>query len=271
MYIDTLTDEELAVLGGESALAVRPYLDELPPAEQELAKRVAYRSLLARGVVEPPTADAVEAARSRIGAGLGSVGAGSIGAGSIGAGSIGVGQVDVLVREDIHSPVQLRRGSPLVVALARTTGGGHDFQYAYLADDVVLVEQVTEAGLHRFSLLAENQLLDLVVDGAVHPDSGDCFGEPVEMPAEPDPDQVPAAPILDELGRALLRADLVVRFAGEVAPNTVSVFSGPHGSWLVSHRDGEPSLARPMRADEIREHVRWMVTDSRREMAELHG
>lgn len=248
-YIETLTDEELAVLGGDDPLAVHPFLDELPADAQAVAKRVAFRGLLARGIVDPPSDEAVDAARA--------------------AGGRDDTPVDVMVRQDVQSLVALRRGAQLVVALARTTGAGQDYWYGYLIDDMALVEEVTEGGLHRFSLIREEQLLDLLLAVAVHPASGDATGAPVPM--RDDPDRQPPPPILRTLGQALLRSDLVVRYPGAVAPYPTSLFTGPAGSWLVSHRDPERPVAFPMRAEELREHVRAAVHDARLEVATRHG
>ncbi|MGZ8751029.1 MAG: hypothetical protein ACXWYP_09160, partial [Pseudonocardia sp.] len=178
-YIETLTDEELAVLGGEDPLAVRPFYDELPPTAQEVAKQVAFRGLLARGIVDPPSAEAVESARAQ-------------------GGSPDLA-VDVMVREDVQSLIELRRGSPMLVALARTTSEGHDYWYGYLFDDMALIEEITETGLHRFSLIRDDQLLDLLVAAAVHPAAADAAGEPVRMPD--DAESRPTAPILQTLGQ----------------------------------------------------------------------
>lgn len=237
-YVETLTDEELAVLddpGDDDSgpVAVRPRFDDLAPEQQDVARQVAFRGLLARGIVDPPSPEAVAAAEAR--------------------GGTPTTPVDVLVRQDVQSLVTLRRGAALVVAVARTTAAGQDYWYGYLIDDMALIEEVTEAGLHRFSLVRDDQLPDLLVGAAVHPDTTDATGEPMAMPDEPVPD--PPPPVLRTLGQALLRADLVVRYNGRVAAQTASLFTGPAGSWLVTHREGEQSVAFPMRAQELREHV----------------
>jgi hypothetical protein len=166
----------------------------------------------------------------------------------------------------VQSLVALRRGAPMVVALARTTSIGQDYWYAYVIDDMVLVKEVTPAGLHRFGLARDDRLLELVVASAVHPDAADAAGRPVAMPDDPLPDPLPdpPPPLLQTLGQALLRADLVVRHAGAGAAQVASLYTGPAGSWLVAHREAEPSVAFPMRAQELREHVRTSVREARR-------
>lgn len=245
-HVETLTDEELAVLDdpGPDAepLAVRPRFDQLSAGQQDVARQVAFRGLLARGIVDPPSADAVADAEAR--------------------GGFPDTRLDVMVRHDVQSLLTLRRGAALVVALARTTSAGQDYWYGYLVDDIALIEQVSEAGLHRFGLVREDRLLDLTIASAVHLGAADASGPPLAMPDGPPTD--PPPPVLQMLGQALLRVDLVVRHTGQGAPRTTSLFTGPAGSWLVAHRDGEPSVAFAMGAQELREHVRATVCEARR-------
>ena len=96
----------------------------------------------------------------------------------------------------------------------------------------------------------------------MHPAAADAAGEPVRMPDDRAGAHRPTAPILQTLGQALLRADFVVRHRSEVAAQAVGLFTGPAGSWLVTHRGAEPSIAFPMRADELREQVRALVREA---------
>ena len=47
----------------------------------------------------------------------------------------------------------LREAAHRVVAVARTTAATQDFWYAHLVDDVVLLEEVSRDGMHRFALV----------------------------------------------------------------------------------------------------------------------
>ncbi len=47
-----------------------------------------------------------------------------------------------------------------------------DFGYAHLVEDVVLLEEVSRDGFHRFALTRDSGLLDAAVAAAVHPDAG---------------------------------------------------------------------------------------------------
>src|SRR5690349_5029451 len=69
VFVEVLTDEELSVLARPGGVAVSPYLDAMAPPEQHVARRTAYRSLLARGIVDPPSAEALDGAALRGGRG----------------------------------------------------------------------------------------------------------------------------------------------------------------------------------------------------------
>jgi hypothetical protein len=234
VFVEVLTDEELAVLARPHALALAPYLDELDPEQRQLAQRTAYRGLLARGIVDQPTAAAVAAAEVA-----------------------GDGSVELMVRRDVRSVLALREGAGLAVAVARTASSGRDYWYAYLVDEVLLLEEISSEGLHRFALARAEQLLDLTVAAAVHPDSGDTAGHPVAVPAAAD--APPPAPVLGQLGQALLRADVVVRHVREREAGTLEVFTGPHGCWLVTGRGGPVPMAHPLSADALRSQLRGFV------------
>ncbi len=135
VFVDVLTDEELSVVARPGAMPVMPFLDDLAEADRETARRSAYRSLVARGVVEPPTPEAVAAATA-----------------------LRDGSVELMVRQDVRSVVALREAAQVVVAVARTTAATQDFWYAHLVDDVVLLEEVSRDGLHRFALAEDAAL-----------------------------------------------------------------------------------------------------------------
>jgi hypothetical protein len=228
------------VLARPDALAVAPYLHELGAEQRHTATRTAYRGLLARGIVDPPSATALAAARAAAD-----------------------GRIDLPVREDVRSVVTLREAAQLVVAVARTTSSTRDYWYAYLVQEVVLLEQVSSDGIHRFALGRRDQLLDLVAAAAMHPNSGDAIGHAVAMPAAAD--DPPPTPILGQLGQSLLRADLVVRHPGEQHAGTLGLFTGPRGSWLVTGQGGATPMAHPMSADALRAQVRQVVEQIRSE------
>ncbi|MBA3782375.1 MAG: hypothetical protein H0X12_11065 [Nocardioides sp.] len=243
VFVDVLTDEELSVVARPGAMPVMPFLDTLGEAEQETARRSAYRSLMARGIVDPPTPEAIAAATA-----------------------LRDGSVELMVRQDIRSVVALREAAQVVVALARTTAATQDYWYAHLVDDVVLLEEVGRDGLHRFALAEAAHLGDLAVAAAVHPDAGD--GDGPRLPVDADAgDPTPPDAVLERLGAAFLRVDIVVRRPGDTQPPTFAVLSGPDGCWCIEGGglDGEPPSAAPLTADAARARVADAVAAVRAE------
>jgi hypothetical protein len=227
--VEVLTDEELAILAGPGGVVVSPYLATLAEADREVATRTAYRGLLARGIVDPPTVEALAAA-------------------------VGEPTVELQVREDVLSLVTLRRGASAVVCVARSTVVGQDFWYAHVVRDVVLVEQVTTDGRHRFALAGVDALADLLLDAVVHPETGDGLGPEIAVddPAEPPLE------VVEALGHALVRSDVVVRTADDREPELLGLFTGPGGAWVLAAEagSGAPVVASPTTREALDARVR---------------
>ncbi len=230
--VEVLTDEELAILAGPGGLVVSPYLAALSDAEREVALRTAYRGLLARGIVDPPTPEALAAA-------------------------IGEPTVELHVRQDVLSVVTLRRGAGATVCVARSTVLGQDYWYAHVVRDVVLVEQVSTDGQHRFALASAGILGDLLLDAAVHPETADGTGPEI---AVADPDEPPTE-VVEHLGSALVRADVVMRVPDDREPKLLGLFTGPGGAWVLSAREasGGPVVARPLTRAALEAQVRELA------------
>lgn len=246
VFVEVLTDEELSVVAAPGPMPMMPFLDDLPEAEREIARRSAYRGLQARGIVDPPTPEALaEAVALRTGA------------------------VELMVRSDIASVVALRAEPQVVVAVARTVVTGQDFWYAHVVEDVVLLEEVSGNGLHRFALAEGEDLVDLVLGAVVHGEAGDAFGEPVVGTAGHG-DPTPPDEVLTSLGAAFVRADLVVRRPGDSEPPILTVFSGPGGCWVVRASEFQV-VAEPVTAATARSLVAGAVTSVRAEAVMLGG
>lgn len=230
--VEVLTDEELAVLQAVPALVVTPHLSSLPDSERSTALRTAYRCLLARGIVHPPTAQAAAA-------------------------SAATSTVEVDVRDDVRHVVAMRAAARSVMCVARTTAIGEDFWYAHLVSDVILVEHVTSDGLHRFALADATSLHDLLVDVAVHPETTDSAGPTytVADPAQPPPE------VVEVLAGAALRTDVVVRRAGDEHRVLTGLFTGPRGAWLMSarHAEGKPVVVRPRTRADLLRHLGGLI------------
>ncbi|WP_155856244.1 hypothetical protein [Cellulomonas sp. URHD0024] len=219
VFVEVLTDEELAILAGPGDTVVSPFwsADDQDAETRDVVLRTAYRGLLARGIVDPPTPQArVEA--------------------------LGEPAVELQVRGDVQALVTLRLGARVVVAIARTTALTQDFWYAHVVEDVVLVEEVGSDGMHRFALAPVDTLTDLVVGAAVHPETRDGSGEPVELPAG---STEPSIEVAEALGAALVRADVVVRTVAGEHPQLIGLFTGPGGAWVLSEGTEGAVVVRP--------------------------
>ncbi|GAA5155122.1 hypothetical protein GCM10023340_39760 [Nocardioides marinquilinus] len=219
--LEVLTDEELSVLTPDQGVVVSPALAEVPDAERDAVRRTAFRGLIARGIVDPPDDVALAAAR--------------------GAKSpTGDVALDLPVRTDVLSALTLRQSASAVVAVARTAATQQDFWYAHVVEEVVLLENVTSDGLHRFALGHGRDLAALLVAAVVHPEAADGTGDDVELPVAPDSE--PPAELLAHLGSAYLRADVLVvtREEGRPVerPTMTGLFTGPQGSWSIVARPG---------------------------------
>ena len=244
VFVEVLTDEELAVVAPPGAMPVQPYLDDLDESSRAVALRTAYRSLVARGIVTAPTPEAKAAAVAAHG-----------------------DTVDAAIRRDVASVVALRAGARLVVALARTTAVTQDFWYGHLVDDVVLLEEVSKDGLHRFALADADHLEALVTDAVVHPEATDSTGEPHLLAGD---ELAPPDAVLEQLGAAFVRVDGIVRYPGDHQPPTFAAFSGPSGCWWVAG-GVEPARAEPLAVADARTRVSAAVRQARAESRVLHG
>jgi hypothetical protein len=246
VFVEVLTDEELSVVAAPGAMPVTPYLRALDPSVGDAVRRTAYRSLVARGVLDPPTPEAIAAATAARD-----------------------DDVELMVRQDVRSVVALRAAGQLVVAVARTTAAAQDFWYAHVVDDVVLLEEVSRDGMHRFAVGETAWLGDLAVGAAVHPDSGDGAVGTSDLPFDTAPgDPTPPEAVLELLGEAFVRSDVVVRRPGDTDPPAFVLFSGPAGCWVVE-AGTRPAVARPLLAEQARRRVAEAVAQVRAEAVTL--
>lgn len=252
--LETLTDEELVVLSGTESVVVAPYLSEVPPKQRPALLRTAYRGLLARGIVDPPTPEARAEARARIEQARQA----ARDEGRPAPPEDTTTSVELQVRNDVMTTVALRQGAQAVVAMARTTALAQDYVYVHVVDDVLLVEEVTADGLHRFALRPAADLTSTVLDAAVHPEAGDASGPAVELQPLAAGDPTPPDAVLEAAGAALVRCDLTVLSTDEPQPTMLGLFSAPAGCWLFASRraSGAPVHAEPMSAEGLRHAVR---------------
>lgn len=208
--LGTLTDAELAVLARPGTRAgpppVMPVWSRLDTDHRAATARDARASLVARRLLDPE-------APARQG-----------------------------VRRDLRSVLALRGAAAAVVAVARADQRGRDHWYAHAVGDVVLVEQVSTDGLHRFTLAAGATLPDLVVAAVLHPDVPiAAAGSSASAEGQTD----------------WLRADVVLRSAQ--VTRRLAWVSGPGGTWCATPGDVS-APCRPVAPATARELLRDAVT-----------
>ena len=226
--VEVLTDEELSLLTYGPGAVVMPYFSEVAARDTELVQRTAYRSLVARGIVDPSDGP-------------------------------GDGPARLKLREDVMTLVSLRQAATTLVAVARTMIDQQDFWYAHVVEDLVVLEEVSGDGLHRFALGFSRDLPTLLVDAALHPDATDGAGAEVSIDAMPD-DEAPTQ-LLEVLGRAHVRADVVVLTTDAKGrrPELTGLFTGPEGSWSVTSTPDTGAVARPESVEGVRSRLQTLL------------
>lgn len=213
-----LTDEELAALDGPpDGLVVSPYLEELPPAQREQAVLTAFRSLVARGLVEGPTAEQAQSAvRAAAGAELAAV--------------------DVRMSEALSQTLTLRRVAPTVLCAQRTYAERSSWRYVHVVDEELALDEVVEpTGLHRFALVRPGDVPDVLLDWLAPEGFDGTDGPAQEVAAGAEA----PGPLLDQLARAQVVADLVVRRRDDDGADVlVGTFAGPGLLVLSTTRSG---------------------------------
>lgn len=242
--LEVLTDEELSVLTEDAGVVVSPVLESVPAPERDAVRRTAFRSLVARGIVEAP--DSTTTAEPT---------------------GTGDAAVELRIRNDVLSALTLRRSASAVLAVARTTASGQDFWYAHVVHDVALLEQVGSDGLHRFAIGHSHDLGELLIEAAIHPDATDGHGDGGDVELAVAPDGEAPAELLDRIGRSYLRADVmvVVRSGAQSPdrPTLTGLFTGPEGSWSIVARPGsQRAWARPESTASLAERARAVAAEA---------
>lgn len=129
--LPTLTDEEIVALDGieREQIVALPFLEE-HKEHIALAGNVALRSLLVKGLAFPVTAEG-ESEPTKLNA-----------------------------NESITGVITLRRTGQRLISAERTTGSGKYWLYGYVHDDVILEEEVNDAGIHAFSVYPVEQFAE---------------------------------------------------------------------------------------------------------------
>lgn len=235
----TLTDEEiLAIDGADQGVVGLPYLDRIDATARDIARSTALRSLFARALLR-------YADEPHDGAGQ----------------APGPGERVVAVAPDLAWILAVRREPDAVLAAQRIVAGrpggaggphqGPDVLMRYVhavGEEVVLLEDVSPSGVHRFvgatrSALAELMRAYLVADGGP-PDDGAEEG----FEGWP-PEVVPARDGAAVLGGVHLVAELVVRHDDAPVRTSHTAYVYPHVAYVGAAALDDPAAAVLTRRD----------------------
>lgn len=206
-----LTDEELVTLAPGPTPVVQPYLAGLEPAEREVARQVAARSLRVRGVIEP--APAPEADRFRISHDI-------------------LGAV-LTVRSTATAMVVLQRRLGAVDGDG-ARGAASGVRYLHLLGDLCVVEDVTEHGVHVLAICDAGLWRDAVRDFIDVPD--DEVLEAAATGSARAVEVIPPEQLSARAGEAVMVADIAVARGPEVDPATWTAVR-TRTCWVLA-RDG---------------------------------
>jgi hypothetical protein len=219
------TDEELLLFSADHPIVDAPYLSGFDDAQRRQAAQVAYRSLCARGAISVDNGHGME------------------------------------LPESVVTMLQVRGSARSALLISKATAEVGLLRYHHLGKDLVVIEDVTDDGMHEFRLVEPDRLPDEVdafcaVDGAA-----DGHGDPVSLTV--------ASFAAGDLARDLW-GDGVAQFDATVWRATpdpardqvlIGVLLGTDGSWssrrsLVPQEDsGRIIEMRPTKAAEVGDYI----------------
>lgn len=251
--VATLTDEEIDVLcDGAHQVVVLPHLSMLDEPEARVARRVAERSLGARGLLSPLSEEEQGAAIEERGGSRGARG-GESSSPSAAYDDLGL----TVAVHDLLAPVlQMRRGAPVVVVLHRTPtadltpfeAGQGLTRYLFVHDGTCVCEDVTALGVHTLSVgLVEH--LDEVVAQFLVPAGAQAPADRAEVVT--DPSDLPRT--LRRLGHPVMLAETVVLHPWQGADTATArlLALGPGGCYHADLGVGSRWVCRPAHPDDL--------------------
>lgn len=183
----TVTDEELlAIDGADQGVVAMPYLARIPDSEWELARSTALRGLRARGLLRISTEQPVDVDRDV---------APARESGRESGRELAEEARAVDVADDLAWILGARRAPEAILAAQRMAGTPQGPQialrYVHAVGGRVLIEDVSEDGLHAFAVAPRPALADLMRDYlmAADPGVGQLTDEPADEPADQGADQ----------------------------------------------------------------------------------
>lgn len=213
----TLTEEELLVLT-EGAPGPVPARVSLPVESEELVHAVALRCLMARGLVLP-------------------AGAGDDGVSWEVTEPLGV---TLALRHEAHTVLALHRTlGPLKTEAAAGGGGTVGVRYLHLHEEMAVIEDVTEDGMHGLLTVFAERYQDAIAEFIRPPGAVAGHGQVLHLPEtlRPPADEAPASGaetvlggFLHSLGDPTVIVEVAVAREGEVTGGTMLTF-GPGGCY----------------------------------------
>lgn len=287
--VASLTDEEIDVLcDGAHDVVVLPHLSMLDEGEARIARRVAERSLAARGLLLP-LPDGHQVAGSE---------KGTTGDEGVSAGPAPDEAGWTVAVHDLLAPVlQMRRGAPVVVVLHRTptsdlttldlprgtdarpglhpppqvpvsTGPGTGAEltrYLFVLDGTLVCEDVTDQGVHTLSVGLAEHLATVLAEFLVPPGSCDAQGAQTTVA---DPTDLPRT--LRRLGHPVVLVEATVlhpwRGPGQAPARLLSL--GPGGCFQTDLGQERRWVCRPSSPGELVSDLVDEIAAATRQVAE---
>lgn len=139
------TDEELLLFDAVHPVVDAPYLSGLDDKQRHLAVQIAYRSLCSHGAI------AVD------------------------------GGTGMELPETVVTMLQVRASATSTLLISKTTPGVGVLRYHHLGAEVVVIEDVTDDGMHEFRLIDPDTLSEEVDAFCTVEGAADGRGEPVTL------------------------------------------------------------------------------------------
>lgn len=189
------TDEELLLFSATHPVVDAPYLTGLDEGQRRLAVQVAYRSLCAHGAVAVDGGEGME------------------------------------LPETIVAMLQVRASARSVLLISKATADVGVLRYHHLGSDIVVLEDVTDDGMHEFRLTDPEKLPDEVDAFCAVEGVADGHGDPVMLTVG----SFTAGDLAQELwGEGVAQFDATVWRAAPDATHQqvlLGVLLGTAGSW----------------------------------------
>jgi hypothetical protein len=189
------TDEELMLLSAGHPLVDTPYLSTLDEAQRTVATEVAYRSLCSHGAVA-------------INGGAG-----------------------MELPETVVTVLQMRASARQILLVSKSTADVEVLRYHHFGSDSVVLEDVSDDGIHDFRVIREDDLHPELEAFCTVVGSVDARGEPITLT---EGSFRPRESVSDVWGEGVAQFDATIWRAGAADPGNPLVIGfvlGTTGSW----------------------------------------